>query len=75
MSCSALYSPLRLLDGIATDVGAHQLPGERRPEVLQLELGEARPLQRLPALSSQVAPVKQQVPGRMQDLLPKVNPG
>jgi len=74
MSRSALYSPLGLLHSVATDVGAYQLPGQRRLEVLQLELGEGCLLQRLPALSGQVAPVKQQVPGRMQDLLPEVIP-
>lgn len=42
--------------------------------MLQLELGEGHPLQRLPALSGQVAPVKQQVPEGVQDLLPEVIP-
>ena len=43
--------------------------------MLQLQLGEAGLLQGLPALSSQVASIKQKVPDGIQDLLPEVIPG
>lgn len=43
--------------------------------MLQLQLGEAGLLQGLPALSGQVASIKQKVPDGIQDLLPEVIPG
>lgn len=42
---------------------------------MQLQLGEAGPLQGLPALPGEVAAIKQEEPDRVQDLLPEVNPG